>query len=128
MHSCIHAFQATPLIAADSATMENAALTLGFSPEGRFQVQARGLFFHANLLEGRFPPWKDDFPEPSQSTAQVSDPKRMLQILRETTRFTNRCSRTTELRLQGPVLKIVAMRSVRSRFRTNGRPPFHRLF
>ena len=26
MHSCIHAFQATPLIAADSATMENATM------------------------------------------------------------------------------------------------------
>ena len=89
------------------ATMENAALTLGFSPEGRFQVQARGLFFHANLLEGRFPPWKDDFPEPSPSTAQVSDPTQMLQVLRETTRFTIRGSRTTELRLQGQVLKIV---------------------
>src|SRR5512135_440087 len=88
-------------------TTEYPALTLGFTPEGKFQVRARGLLFVARLLEGRFPPWKEVFPEPSKTALRVMDPGRFLQVLKETTRYTTRQSRATELRLHRHVLTIV---------------------
>ena len=88
-------------------TKEYAALTLGFTPEGKFQVRARGLLFVARLLEGRFPNWKEVFPETSKTALRVMDPRRFLQVLKETTRYTTRESRATELKLRGHVLTIV---------------------
>ena len=88
-------------------TKEYAALTLGFTPEGKFQVRACGLVFVAKLLEGRFPAWKEVFPETSKTTLRVMDPGRLLQLLKETTRYTTRESRATEFRLRRHVLTIV---------------------
>ena len=99
--------QALKALAAILDTMENATLTLGFTPDGKFQVRARGLTFVARLLEGRFPPWKEVFPETSKTTLRVMDPGRLLQLLKETTRYTTRASRATEFRLRGHVLTIV---------------------
>jgi len=72
-------------------------------------VRARGLSFVAKLLEGRCPPWKEVFvsPETSKTALQVMDPGRLLQILKETTRYTTRESRATELTLCAHVLTIV---------------------
>jgi hypothetical protein len=47
------------------------------------------------------------FPHTSKTTLRVMDPGRLLQILKETTRYTTRASRATELRLRGHVLTIV---------------------
>ena len=113
MHVCVNPKQFLPRLKALAGildTKEYAALTLGFTaPEGKFQVRARGLSFVARLLEGRFPPWKEVFvsPETSKTALRVMDPRRLLQILKETTRYTTRESRATELRLRGHVLTIV---------------------
>ncbi len=90
-------------------TTEYPALTLGFTREGKFQVRARGLLFVARLLEGRFPNWREVFvrTEPSKTALRVMNPKWFLQVLKETSRYTTRENRATELRLRGHVLTIV---------------------
>ncbi len=88
-------------------TTEYPALTLGFTREGKFQLRARGLLFVARLLEGRFPNWREVIPKPSKTALRVMNPKWFLQVLKETTRYTTRENRATELKLRGHVLTIV---------------------
>jgi len=47
------------------------------------------------------------FPETSKTTLRVMYPRRLLQLLKETTRYTTRESRATELKLRRHVLTIV---------------------
>jgi DNA polymerase III sliding clamp (beta) subunit (PCNA family) len=87
--------------------MENAQLTLGFTPEGRFRARAPQLVFTSRLLEGGFPPWREVFPEPSKTTLKVLDPGRLQKALKEAFQGTVQGSRATELRLSGARLGIV---------------------
>jgi DNA polymerase-3 subunit beta len=100
--------RALKALAAILDAKEYPALTLGLTaPEGKCQVQARGLLFVSRLLEGRFPAWKEVFPQPSKAALRVMNPGRLLQLLKETTRYTTRQSPATELRLRRHVLTIV---------------------
>ena len=100
------------------ALMENAPLTLGFTPEGRLQVKAPSLFFTSRLLEGRFPPWKEVLPEPSKTALKVLDPGRLQKALKEAFQLTVQGNRATELRLAGARLGIVVQNDTAS-FRTD---------
>jgi DNA polymerase III sliding clamp (beta) subunit (PCNA family) len=94
-------------LAAALATRQNVPLTLGFTAEGRFQVQGHGLLFTARLLEGRFPAWRAVVPPPSKTAARIDQPERLGKLLKEAQRYTRKESRGVELRLVGHLLTIV---------------------
>jgi DNA polymerase-3 subunit beta len=86
--------------------MENAELTLGFTAEGRFQATAQGLAFTARLPEGRFPNWKEVFPESASTSVRVEGPARLVKGLKDLVRFTTREARAMTLTLVGHALTL----------------------
>ena len=99
--------RALAALAAVLATRENASLTLGFTAEGRFQVQGQGLLFAARLLEGHFPSWRAVVPPPSSTAVTIDQPARLGKLLKEAQRYAKKDDRGVELRLLRHTLTLV---------------------
>ncbi|MFO0888222.1 MAG: zincin-like metallopeptidase domain-containing protein [Isosphaeraceae bacterium] len=93
------------LIEVLSVLEPNRKLTLGFTPEGWFQLHGDGLAMSARLLEGRFPDWQDVLPPESPRSARV-DPRLLEQAVRKLAGLTTFEAPDIRVTLRGSTLTL----------------------
>ncbi|RUL84587.1 DNA polymerase III subunit beta [Tautonia sociabilis] len=94
-------------LAAVLEAMAPTSVRLGFTEVGKLIAEAKGLRFIAKQIEGRFPSWKQVFPEePSATAARVLDAPRLAKALREALKLTTRSSRAVKFTLHGHVVRL----------------------
>jgi DNA polymerase III sliding clamp (beta) subunit (PCNA family) len=81
----------------------NQKLTLGFTPQGCFQLEGKGLSMWARLLEGRFPNYQNVFPAESPFLAKL-DSSLLLREVKSLAKLPTFEERGMTMRLEGAKL------------------------